>query len=38
LLKQIGSLDKVKEADKEVLSKVKGITKRDVETVYTFYH
>ena len=38
LLKQIGSLDKVKEADKEALSKVKGITKGDVETVYTFYH
>jgi len=38
LLKQIGSLDKVKEADKEVLSKVKGITKRDAETVYKFFH
>lgn len=38
LLKQIGSLDKVKEADEEALSKVPGITKRDAETVYKFYH
>ena len=38
ILKQVGSLDKIKEADKEALSKVKGITKRDAETVYKFYH
>ncbi len=38
LLKHIGNPDKVKEADKEALSKVKGITKKDAETVYKFYH
>ncbi len=38
LLKNIGSLDKVKEADVEGLSKVPGITKKDAKTVYRFYH
>lgn len=38
LLKGIGSLEKVKEADVAALSEVPGITKRDAEAVYKFYH
>ena len=37
LLKHLGSLDKVKEADMEALSKTPGITKRDAEAVYSFF-
>lgn len=38
LLKNIGSLEKVKETDVAALSKVSGITKRDAEAIYRFYH
>lgn len=38
LLKNIGSIEKVKEADAAALSNVPGITKRDAEAVYKFYH
>lgn len=38
LLKHIGSLEKVKEADTEVLSTVPGITKKDAETVFSWFH
>ncbi|MDO8445331.1 MAG: excinuclease ABC subunit UvrC [Deltaproteobacteria bacterium] len=38
LLKHLGSLDKVKEADEGSLAKVPGITKKDAEAVFSWFH
>jgi excinuclease ABC subunit C len=38
LIRHLGSLKKVKEADKAALSAVPGITKRDAEAIYSFFH
>jgi len=38
LLKNLGSLEKVKDADMQALSTVPGITKKDAKAIYLYYH